>query len=104
MPPRQLHLLVVPNEHYDDIKQLSRSHVPLLRHMQATALRLAAARGHSSPEQLQVGFTRPPFNSVAHVHMHCVAKPLTARALRRAFLEHRWLFVAADELIAELER
>jgi diadenosine tetraphosphate (Ap4A) HIT family hydrolase len=92
----------VPKQHFNDINDFRNEHVELVKHLKQAALRVAAQRGFADQKKLQIGFTRPPFNSVAHVHLHTVSRPLTGFFVRNWFLELERLFITADSLIDRL--
>ena len=100
-PRAQQHFLVVPRVHIRTIAELMPRDLPLIRHMQTIGMRLLASseKGPPACEEVQnrwicagkieisspqdqhsntlLGFHVPPFHSVNHLHMHCIALPFT---------------------------
>lgn len=70
-------------QHIGTVRDLNRSHASLLFHMDKVGRHVLAANhgnasspssSHSHPERVY-GFHRPPFNSVQHLHLHCIGLP-----------------------------
>jgi len=101
-------LLVVPRQHFDNILQLDASHVPLVQHMREKVTEVALAQGGvvKSAAELQIGFTRPPWNTVLHVHMHCISRPFKKETspIRAAFMVYPSLFATVDVFLGELRQ
>ncbi|EFN58653.1 hypothetical protein CHLNCDRAFT_17788, partial [Chlorella variabilis] len=81
-PATQCHLQVVPRRHIknlDELRPTAADH-GLLLEMMATGQRVLQELHTGAPQQL--GFHRPPFNSVLHLHMHAMALPFRPGAAR----------------------
>ncbi|CAG8792153.1 18402_t:CDS:2, partial [Racocetra persica] len=48
-----------------------------------------------------MGFGSPPFNTVLHVHMHVLSKPVTC-SWPRSMAFGNWIFRDVDQVIAKL--
>ncbi|KAL8136492.1 hypothetical protein V2J09_002493 [Rumex salicifolius] len=74
------HYLVIPVEHIGTVKDLQRKpeHYTLVSHMLDVGKSLLQ-RDAPSSEELKFGFHQPPFNSVNHLHLHCLALPFIPR-------------------------
>ena len=71
-PGGETHVLVVPRQHIRDIGQVRG--VTLLRDMRAAAERVMLLL-RLDPRETELVFTRPPFNTVFHLHLHVVHRP-----------------------------
>jgi diadenosine tetraphosphate (Ap4A) HIT family hydrolase len=76
-PASKVHLLVCPRVHLDDVNSLDRTHVELVRHMRDTGTAMLHQLGESDEEAHVLGFHVPPWTSVHHLHLHCIALPWT---------------------------
>ncbi|KAJ2798774.1 hypothetical protein H4R21_003794 [Coemansia helicoidea] len=101
-PDATLHLLVTPREHRGTVRELTAADLPMVERMHAVGRRLLEERGFSG-ELARCGFHRPPYNSVHHLHMHCLGLPFTRRRAGAMFPRagSAW-FVTADQLCASL--
>uniref|UniRef100_A0A803L6M3 HIT domain-containing protein n=1 Tax=Chenopodium quinoa TaxID=63459 RepID=A0A803L6M3_CHEQI len=70
------HYLVIPIEHIPTVKNLERGqqHYTLVSHMLNVGKSLLQQDAAQSNEH-RFGFHQPPFNSVDHLHLHCLALP-----------------------------
>ncbi|RKP10837.1 HIT-like domain-containing protein [Thamnocephalis sphaerospora] len=97
-PAGQLHLQVIPRAHIGTIKDLTKNHVELVDSMISLGKRVLTELGHD-PAQARIGFHRPPFNSVKHLHMHVITTPFRSRFKALMFKPgHRWYTDAVDVL------
>ncbi|KAJ1960799.1 hypothetical protein GGI12_003608 [Dipsacomyces acuminosporus] len=101
-PDAALHLLVIPRRHYGTVKELTSDDLPMLRRMYALGQRLLEERGFAG-EDARFGFHRPPFNSVHHLHMHCLGLPFKPSRAGRMFPKSTspW-FMPAEQLLEKL--
>jgi diadenosine tetraphosphate (Ap4A) HIT family hydrolase len=71
----KLHLQAVPKEHITDINSLKTvEHYKMIQHMVEKSLAYLFENFEMSSEY-RLGFHKPPFNSVPHLHMHCIIPP-----------------------------
>lgn len=79
-PSAYRHYLVIPKEHIATINELCQGeeHYALVHHMLKTGETLMH-RDAPAAEEYRFGFHRPPFNSVNHLHLHCMALPYHSR-------------------------
>ncbi|XP_072987611.1 bifunctional adenosine 5'-phosphosulfate phosphorylase/adenylylsulfatase HINT4 isoform X3 [Typha latifolia] len=70
------HYLVIPVEHISTVNELQGrvEHHQLVNHMLNVGKDLLK-RDAPESELHRFGFHRPPFNSVNHLHLHCLALP-----------------------------
>ncbi|KAJ2736459.1 hypothetical protein IW152_000820 [Coemansia sp. BCRC 34962] len=103
-PDAELHLLVVPRKHYGTIKEMTAQELPMITRMYELGQRLAEERGYEG-DMARFGFHRPPFNSIHHLHLHCLGLPFRSRRAALPFTEAaRAWFVPAARLIDELSK
>lgn len=100
-PVSDFHFLVVPKEHsHVTVKDLTRFDVALVKHMADVGYKVMADHGYL-PADILMGFHVPPFVSVKHLHMHCVALP-TKRLRGFTFNpNNRWLFKPYKKVLEE---
>ncbi|KAJ8552669.1 hypothetical protein K7X08_020062 [Anisodus acutangulus] len=72
------HYLVIPKQHIPTVKNLQRSpeDFSLVSHMLDVGKSLLH-RDAPQSKHYRFGFHQPPFNSVDHLHLHCLALPFT---------------------------
>ncbi|KAJ8444368.1 hypothetical protein Cgig2_019926 [Carnegiea gigantea] len=72
------HYLVIPVEHIPTVKNLQRrpEDYSLVSHMLDVGKMLLQRDAPQSKEH-RFGFHQPPFNSVDHLHLHCLGLPFT---------------------------
>ncbi|KAJ2865604.1 hypothetical protein GGH94_002121 [Coemansia aciculifera] len=103
-PDAELHLLVVPREHYGTIKEMTIAELPMITRMHELGQRLLEERGYAG-DMARFGFHRPPFNSIHHLHLHCLGLPFRSRRAAIPFTEGvRAWFVPAERLINDLSK
>ena len=77
-PMAKHHFLCIPKEHIIDINSLTKKDIPMLEQMKemATNYLLETFKDEGlKKETIIFGFHIPPFNSISHLHMHCVVPP-----------------------------
>ncbi|XP_078448142.1 histidine triad nucleotide-binding 4 [Wolffia australiana] len=74
------HYLVIPRHHISTVKNLKQSteDYELVKHMLNVGKNLLS-RDAPSSQSYRFGFHVPPFNSVDHLHLHCLALPFVPR-------------------------
>lgn len=103
------HLLVVPREHIKNWAHFEPTdeHIALVREMKEVGLaEMRKAHPGHDVSHLRLGFIRPPWNSVHHVHMHVQTRPLRpdVGVLHRLGFSYSLFFITVDEVLADLER
>lgn len=89
------HIQVIPNRHIPDIFSLTAKDTELVEHMWKTGTKLLHERQPGAV--IRVGFHVPPSNSIAHLHMHCIALPIEPA---ENYLYSNWLwFMSPQECI-----
>ncbi|KAJ2264291.1 hypothetical protein J3F81_006289, partial [Coemansia sp. RSA 371] len=95
-PDATLHLLVIPRQHYGTVKELTPEDQPMVKRMLEIGQLLLEERGFTE-DTTRFGFHRPPFNSIHHLHMHCLGLPFKPRRAEYMFpkTSSRW-FIPAE--------
>ena len=87
-PEGRVHLLVVPRRHIRDCFS-AESTASLFRRMQ-TAARAALELLGEAPAGAKMGFVRPPFNTVMHLHLHVIVDSKRKRGPWMKFFFSDW--------------
>jgi len=95
------HLQVIPQEHIKNIKSLELHHVPLLEHMYREGKRLLTEM-HPGAE-MQFGFHIPPFTSVRHLHLHCIALPFNESAAMYKYRDGDGMWIPYEKVLETLK-
>nr|CAH67111.1 H0502G05.2 [Oryza sativa]CAH67469.1 OSIGBa0159I10.14 [Oryza sativa] len=99
------HYLVIPIEHIPTVNNLQRTTEDhqLVSHMLAVGRDLLNRDAPNSEEQ-RFGFHQPPFNSVDHLHLHCLALPFTPswRQVKYTPLGPLGGFIEAESLLERI--
>nr|XP_043616983.1 bifunctional adenosine 5'-phosphosulfate phosphorylase/adenylylsulfatase HINT4 [Erigeron canadensis]XP_043616984.1 bifunctional adenosine 5'-phosphosulfate phosphorylase/adenylylsulfatase HINT4 [Erigeron canadensis] len=100
------HYLVIPVEHIATVKDLRRTtedHT-LVNHMFNVG-QMLLSRDAPNSIQYRFGFHQPPFNSVNHLHLHCMALPYVPRWRRIKYSSLGPLggFIEAHKLLERLK-
>ncbi|CAL9753536.1 unnamed protein product [Musa acuminata subsp. burmannicoides] len=104
-PSAVRHYLVIPVEHIPTVKHLQRKteDYHLVNHMLNVGKTLLA---RDAPESMcsRFGFHQPPFNSIDHLHLHCLALPFTPRwrQVKYTTLGPFWGFIEAEKLLDKI--
>jgi diadenosine tetraphosphate (Ap4A) HIT family hydrolase len=103
-PAATYHLLVLPIEHLPDPKSLLSVHSSTVRAMEKLGKRVLDNQG-APLSDMRLGFHWPPFHSIEHLHMHCLA-PVSNMGFFNKMVHYRpdsWAFVTSEWLINHLE-
>ncbi|XP_035258588.1 histidine triad nucleotide-binding protein 3 [Anguilla anguilla] len=97
------HYLVVPTRHVGNCKSLRKEHVPLVEKMVEMGKTMLQKNGITDLDDIRLGFHRPPFCSVTHLHLHVMAPASQMGLMSRIFyrLDSYW-FITAEQLIQQL--
>ena len=74
-PICEVHLQCIPKIHIKNINSLTKEHIPLLLHMKEVAKKFLIDSYKAKENEIVMGFHIPPWNSVDHLHMHCMKPP-----------------------------
>ncbi|GBC06915.1 hypothetical protein RclHR1_07140002 [Rhizophagus clarus] len=85
-PAATHHILVVPKRHIPSINSLKKDDIETVKKMKEVGLNILSCRLNKSVDELnegikaklyQIGFVSPPFNSINHIHLHVLSRPIT---------------------------
>jgi hypothetical protein len=93
------HLLVIPTQHIPNILHLTSSHIPLIHKMQEIGKTVLSTFGDGDHV---LGFHHPPINSIDHLHMHAILKPIFHLKSKLSYSKYLW-FITPDQVISRLE-
>ncbi|CAI9095815.1 OLC1v1031837C1 [Oldenlandia corymbosa var. corymbosa] len=100
------HYLVIPIEHIPTVKNLKRGaeDFALVSHMLDVGQTLLH-RDAPSSKHYRFGFHQPPFNSVDHLHLHCLALPFIPswKSIKYTSLGPLGGFIEAEKLLEKLK-
>lgn len=132
-PRARVHLLVVPKLHIPTIAHVAAHELPLLLHMQRVGEHILSMHSEQTPRNhgsgqtrggghqacsharsrecvgleanhvARLGFHRPPFHSVDHLHMHCIEPPFTQTLASWRYSPCSFWFVSVQRVIAGLQ-
>ena len=94
-----LHLLIIPNRHIESCLNLQRSDLPLLEHMSNLAIQIAAP---FTNKRVCIGFHKPPFVSVPHLHLHVVIQPGVFHTVK--YLDHTPWFISLGRFLDYVQK
>ncbi|XP_050301278.1 adenosine 5'-monophosphoramidase HINT3-like [Anthonomus grandis grandis] len=100
-PVAKHHYLAIPKEHIENVNSLNTTeHVGLLDRLVSEGKRVIEEQG-GDLNDMRLGFHLPPFNTVGHLHLHCISPASKFGLLHKGmFLPGSWWF-ATDEQIRE---
>ncbi|KAH7646429.1 histidine triad nucleotide-binding protein 3-like protein [Dermatophagoides farinae] len=104
-PATAHHYLVIPKEHYSNIKYLNRQQIPMIEDMKQMGLDFMEK---NVPEfdrnNLRLGFHWAPFNSIDHIHLHLLYPYEQMNWLQNLiFRPNSYWFIEVDEGIKYLQ-
>ncbi|KAJ3130732.1 hypothetical protein HK100_007585 [Physocladia obscura] len=74
-PASRIHVLIVPKTHIVSVLNLTERDLPMLREMKALGHNILSKKFGVPVNDHHLGFHVPPFTSVPHLHLHCIAPP-----------------------------
>lgn len=102
-PATPHHYLVIPRQHLPSAKYLTSEHHDLVSRMVEVGQRVTEERSGCEFEELRLGFHWPPFNSIAHLHLHVIAPQSSMGLIARGiFKPNSFWFVPADTVLRGL--
>lgn len=105
-PSASKHYLVIPVDHISTVKDLQRrtEDYHLVSHMLKVGQNLLHADAPES-SKYRFGFHQPPFNSVNHLHLHCLELPFIPRwkHIKYMSLGPLGAFIEAEKLLEKLK-
>ncbi|XP_044760688.1 histidine triad nucleotide-binding protein 3-like [Coccinella septempunctata] len=97
-PAATHHFLAIPKTHIDNINHLNISHIPLIERMAQKATRVVEDSG-GNIQDILLGFHKPPFNAIDHLHLHCISPMSEMSFLSRLIYRPNDLWFASVEQI-----
>lgn len=98
------HYLVITKRHIKNVKQLKRDDISMVNAMKEIGIQLLQSKGLNIDEA-RFGFHWPPFNTVNHLHLHCIAPVSTMSFFhRQAFKPGTSWFATVEETTKWLEK
>jgi len=91
-PVSSYHFLVIPRAHIIDFNHLKREDIKLVKRM-INAGRKVLEENLDKTLNFKMGFSKPPFISVRHLHLHCFSVPLHCNAFRTWLLTSKYTFI-----------
>ncbi|RGB32721.1 HIT-like domain-containing protein [Rhizophagus diaphanus] len=108
-PSATHHILVVPKKHIPSINNLKKDDLETVKKMKEVGLNIISCRLNKSVDELnkaktyQMGFVSPPFNSINHIHLHILSKPVKTW-WPKSLAFSRFIFRDIDDVISKMEK
>ncbi|TGZ64122.1 hypothetical protein CRM22_006530 [Opisthorchis felineus] len=102
-PKSSYHYQCISKKHIRNISHLTKLDLPLLEEMKSCAVEFLLENHKSDISHFRLGFHRPPFNSVSHLHLHVIG-PLRYSVHEIMFNPRMGIFVPVDDLLESLRR
>ncbi|KAJ3408499.1 hypothetical protein HDV05_004958 [Chytridiales sp. JEL 0842] len=112
-PAAREHILIVPRKHIRNCNHVrpTSEDIEIIERIQAVAEKLIkkcvdisvdCGSRPKKDELYRIGFTRPPWNTVDHLHCHALTLPLETNVIRGFFLRGS-RFLLVDELLKRIK-
>jgi len=105
-PSAYRHYLVIPNNHVKTVKDLrpGEADYALVSHMLKLGKSTLQRDAPDAPNY-RFGFHKPPFNSVDHLHLHCMALPYNSVWRRMKYVGLGWwgAYVSVERVLQYLD-
>ncbi|KAL3271084.1 hypothetical protein HHI36_021583 [Cryptolaemus montrouzieri] len=98
-PASKNHILVVPKQHIDNVNALDASNISLVEKM-VDCGKSVLGELQADISDVRFGFHRPPFNSIKHLHLHCIS-PMSQMSFTQnlIFRPNTWWFTTVDRAL-----
>ncbi|KAG9295073.1 hypothetical protein G9A89_017867 [Geosiphon pyriformis] len=103
-PVAKHHVLVITKRHIKNINALKKDDVSLVEKMKQIGNYIVSLK-RQEEENIQefiMGFVKPPFNTVDHIHMHVISLPIT-KYWPCSMILRRFIFQNVDDIILKLK-
>ena len=101
-PMSRFHILVIPKDHIKNVNSLSNKHLDLLNYMKKNAIEHMLKKSNDIKESDMIfGFHVPPFNSIEHLHLHCIVPPY--KNYYYYFVNTYIMFLSLDDCIENIK-
>ena len=92
------HILIIPTAHIPNIDHLTPDNIPLIQKMESLG---QSHLQNLCPGDHILGFHHPPRNSIDHLHMHGLTKPIFKFKSKLSYSKYLW-FITPDQVISRL--
>jgi sulfate adenylyltransferase (ADP) / adenylylsulfatase len=96
----KVHIMTCPRKHIINYKHLKKEDIPILQEMKAEAHRIGVKYGQGN--KFRIGFHKPPFYSIKHLHLHICIEPITG--CFNQYIKYGWIMKDIDSVIHGLEK
>ena len=101
-PMSRFHILVIPKDHIKNVNSLSNKHLDLLNYMKKNAIEYMLKKSNDIKESDMIfGFHVTPFNSIEHLHLHCIVPPY--KNYYYYFVNTYVMFLSLDDCIENIK-
>jgi diadenosine tetraphosphate (Ap4A) HIT family hydrolase len=76
-PAAKVHLLAIPKKHIKNINYVTNKELHLLKHLRDKSLEYLTSE-YGANVEIKIGFHKPPFVMIPHLHMHCLVPPFNS--------------------------
>ncbi|XP_029965414.1 histidine triad nucleotide-binding protein 3-like [Salarias fasciatus] len=103
-PAAPHHYLVVPREHLESCNTLHKGHIGLVKRMAELGREVLREQGVTDMTDVRLGFHKPPYTSVHHLHLHVLAPSSQIhKSMLYKFIPGSVRFITVSYLIKNLE-
>lgn len=103
-PAVNYHFLAIPKNHIENINCLNSSHIPMVQRMAQKAERAIEQSG-GNIQDILLGFHKPPFHSIGHLHLHCMSPKSKMGFFSRIIYRcNDWWFSSIEQLVKRLQQ
>jgi sulfate adenylyltransferase (ADP) / adenylylsulfatase len=95
----RFHMLGVSKAHIRDINALTPSHITMINRMNEIGRRIL--KDQFGDVDVILGFHHPPRNSIGHLHLHCIVKPLKHFKSKLSYSNYLW-FITPEEVVKKI--
>jgi len=104
-PDAEFHILVIPKLHRLGVDKLTGDDIDFLNEMQVFGKNITIKEaGEEKSKSAIYGFHRPPFNSIKHLHMHCLAGNWNKLLSGVSFTSYGFWFISTQSVLNDITR
>ncbi|KAK9874374.1 hypothetical protein WA026_002721 [Henosepilachna vigintioctopunctata] len=102
-PVAKIHFLVIPKQHFVSVNSLNADNISLVERMKECGKNIINELGGDITD-IRLGFHCPPFNSIKHLHLHCISPTKDMSFLHNLmFRPNSWWFSTVDQTLENLK-